>query len=119
MGRDDNALVVPQARIGQALEFTVIDVQGDAAEFALSKSDAQSFFVDDLTARDVDQDRSRFHRGKSFSPNQVRRLLGPRTTNRHELALAKQIRQCVRAFQSRKARWKRGARSNLPARADH
>ena len=41
-----------------ALELPDVDVQGDTSKPSFSQSMEQSFFVDDLPARDVDQNRS-------------------------------------------------------------
>src|SRR5262245_33484188 len=111
--------MVPQARIRRTFELADVDVQGDAAKFPLSQSLQQGFFVDDLPARDVDQDRSRFHRCKSRSAYQMGRLFRPRAANGYELAFGEQVMQEVGGLQSCEARRKWRPRSHVPARADH
>src|SRR5688500_468997 len=46
VGRDDDALIVPQARIRWALEFTVVNVESDAAKLAFGQCIDQSIFID-------------------------------------------------------------------------
>ena len=50
VGRDDDALIVPQARIRRALEFTLIDVESDAAKLAFGQCIDQSIFIDYFAA---------------------------------------------------------------------
>src|SRR5512147_633938 len=49
----------------------------------------------------------------------MRSFLRPWATNRYELALAEQVMQKVRGFQSCEAGRKRCPRGHVPARADH
>src|SRR6266508_6602282 len=107
MGRNDNTLIIPQARIRWALELAVVDIQGDAAQPSFGQSLQKDFFVDNLTARNVDQNRSSFHRRKSRAADQMVCLLRPGATNGDELAFAQQVMQKIRGFESCEAGRKR------------
>src|SRR6266508_753870 len=107
MRRNDDAAIIPQARLRRALEFPIVNVERDAAQASVGQSLQQGFFVDNLTARDVDQNRSWFHSRKSRAADQMVCLLGPRATNGDELAIAQQIMQKIRGFESCEAGRKR------------
>src|SRR6266545_1542989 len=97
---NDNPAIIPQTRIGRALEFSIVNVECDAAQPSVGQSLQQGFFVDNLTARDVDQNRSWFHRRKSGAADKMVCLRRPRATNGDELALAQQVMQKIRGFES-------------------
>src|SRR6478672_11463082 len=91
MRRDEDALVIPQAPVRRALEFALIDVQRNTPEFALSKRTEQRFFVDNLTAGNVDQNGTRPQSGKSVAADQMGGLFRPWTRNCYEIGLPQQL----------------------------
>lgn len=117
--RDKHPLVIPQPPIRLMLELACIDVETDAAQFALLESYEQRLLIDDFAASNVDQDGSRPHGVECLASDQVGRLRRPLATDRYAIALRQQRMQAVRAFQSGKARWQSVSRTYVAPGADN
>jgi len=77
----------------------------------------QSFFVDDLATRDIDQNCSWSSRQKPRGRSDDG-FFRPRTTNGDELALSKQVVQTIGGFQSREPGGSGAPVDRAPTRAD-
>src|SRR3981081_1791607 len=105
MRGDEDRLIVPEALIGFMFKLTHIDVQGHPPELSRRESSDQRLFVDDLTPRDVHQDSAWLHRGKGLPTDQLGRLRGPLTTDRHAVALREESIETLGAFQAAESGW--------------
>ena len=100
MRGDEDARVVPEARVWGMLELAHIDIEGHPPQRSRRESRDQCLLVNDLTPRDVDQDHARLHDGKGLPTDQSGRLRCPLTTDRHGVALLEERLQMFRAFQA-------------------
>src|SRR5262249_25095762 len=78
----------------------------------------QRRLVDDLTARDVDQDHAQLHRRQRLTTDQSRRLRRPLTRDDHRVALAEERVQTVGTFEPAEPPARGGSARGAATRAD-
>src|SRR5262245_29505197 len=119
MRGDEDALVVPEATIGFPLELALVDVQGHPPQPSRRERRDQRFFVDDFTARDVDQDRAGLHGRKGLATDQLGRLRCPLTTDHHGVTLLEKSTEPLGALQAAESGWQDATGGEPAPRADH
>ena len=68
------------------LEFADIDVECDAAQMIAPERVSERLLVDDLAARDIDQDAAGFHQGKALGIEQPVGFRRPLTADHDKIA---------------------------------
>src|SRR3954453_17492807 len=69
------------------LELADIDIERDAAQAALIERLGERVLVDDLAARDIDQDAALFHQGETVLVEEPGRLRRPLAADRDDIGI--------------------------------
>ena len=93
--RRDHNIVSPQQRIVRRWRFNIGHVQAGAKKMPAIEGGRQRRFVDVPAARDIDEDRARFHLGKALGIHELEGLVIQRQMQRDKVRAAQQLRQRI------------------------
>src|SRR3979411_3010350 len=72
------------------LELADINIERDAAQTALIERLGERILVDDLAARDIDQDAALFHQRETVLVEEARRLRRPLAADRGDICIGEE-----------------------------